>query len=464
MKNRNLYKLLGIMAVIAVAIVGIAYIFAPDSFIDFLTGAGGVMLAAAPAAAPAQTMQGIVQTTTDASKTDDFQTQEINRPSVSKSITKVMPSLTPLDTMLRELAAGTTKSDRYEYYSVVSRGTTATIKETVAETAAPEVAAIKLVSAHMLSLDGCLLVPSYEATASTDKATAVESGVAKKPLVLHIVEIDYAANQIKVIALNASHVPALTASDILYRMGSAKDQLAAISSDPQIMPTKDFNYCQINMCTISQSKFQQMQEKEVEFGMADLRESAILDFRYQNEVNSLFGFAREIIDPVSQKRKYTMDGFVRKISKFLDKGEAPSISSDVINGWMADIFDCNNGSDTRVMLYGADFATQMANSAVFSKQLEAGKTEIKFGLTWNRIETNFGSLLCRMHTGLGMNGYGNAAIVIDPANIRRIEQMPLTAETLDLDKAGQRRTDDVRLSESFTLEVTNPDTHAVLFG
>lgn len=466
MKNKKLYLALCVVAAIA-AFVGILFwIFAPDS--ETVAAAGSVltMFASAPIAASAEATvnPSVTSVNEQTSATDDFKRPEINKPTVSQTITKVMPSLYPLDTMLRELRTGKTKSDIYEYFSVVARGTFAKVKTAGTETAAPAIATVSLDSAHMLSLDGNLIVPEYEATTPSAKAAKVSSGVAKRPLVLHIVGVNYANQSVEVIALNASHVPAFAQGTVLYRGGTAKDQLAAMSDDPQILPTKDFNYCQINMCTISQSKLQALQEKEVAFGMAELQEQAIMDFRYQNEVSALFGYGREIIDPKTQKAKYTMSGFVQKVSKFLDKGSASSLTKDVINGWMADIFDCNNGSDTRVMLYGADFATAMANSAVFEKQLEAGKTEIKFGLKWNSIETNHGTLLCRMHTGLGMNGYGSTAMVIDPANIRRVEQMPLTEEQLDLDRSGRRRTDDVRLMESFTLEVTNPDTHAVLFA
>ena len=465
MEKKKVYLAVAAVAVIAVVVALVSCVCGACVDVAEVISSGAAVLCAAPLAATAEvTHQGVAKSVGDDSGMDDFNVPQVNKPTVSQTITKVMPSLYPLDTMLRELRTGTTKSDIYEYFSVVARGTFAKVKTAVTETSAPAITTIALDSAHMLSLDGNLIVPSYEATNAGAKATKVSAGVAKRPLVLHIVGVNYAGPSIEVIALNASAVPALAVGTTLYRAGTAKDQLAAMSDDPQILPIKDRNYCQINMCTISQSKLQSLQEKEVTFGMAELQEQAIMDFRYQNEVSALFGYGREIIDPKTNKAKYTMDGFVQKVSKFLDKGTASSITKEVINGWMADIFDCNNGSDTRIMLYGADFATAMANSAAFEKQLEAGKTEIKFGLKWKAIETNHGTLLCRMHTGLGMNGYGSAAMVIDPANIRRVEQIPLTEEQLDLDKSGRRRTDDVRLMESFTLEVTNPDTHAVLFA
>lgn len=317
MKNKKLYLALCVVAAIA-AFVGILFwIFAPDS--ETVAAAGSVltMFASAPIAASAEATvnPSVTSVNEQTSATDDFKRPEINKPTVSQTITKVMPSLYPLDTMLRELRTGKTKSDIYEYFSVVARGTFAKVKTAGTETAAPAIATVSLDSAHMLSLDGNLIVPEYEATTPSAKAAKVSSGVAKRPLVLHIVGVNYANQSVEVIALNASHVPAFAQGTVLYRGGTAKDQLAAMSDDPQILPTKDFNYCQINMCTISQSKLQALQEKEVAFGMAELQEQAIMDFRYQNEVSALFGYGREIIDPKTQKAKYTMSGFVQKIGR-----------------------------------------------------------------------------------------------------------------------------------------------------
>ena len=51
---------------------------------------------------------------------------------------------------------------------------------------------------------------------------------------------------------------------------------------------------------------------------------------------------------------------------------------------------------------------------------------------------------------------------IDPANIYRAERKPLEATELERDKVGLSRSTDVRIDESHTLAVLNPDTHAVI--
>lgn len=392
---------------------------------------------------------------------------EMNKATVSKKLAKVMPSNYPLDTMLREITSGSTNSDKYEFYSIVARGVKAKLSAAVstAESGGSPVTLSLSEGVHSLSLDGDLLVPTYNVavSGSTATATKVNAGVATRPLQLHIVGINYANKSVDVVGVNAP-CPTLAKDTELYRMASAKDQDAAISNDPMATPTKDFNYCQRNLCTISENAYQALQDKEVDYGMAEFKEQAIYDFRYQNEITSIFGsayYGGEMVDPNTQKRKLHMRGLldfgIKTISR--EGAEIP----EFLNTAMQEIFSNNNGSEKRILLYGPEFATALANSGAWQKQLEAGKTEVKWGITWKVIESNFGTLLCMLHNGLGMVGYGKSAVLIDPANIRRIEQVPLSMQDLDLKKAGIRNSKDVLMEEAWTLEVTNPATHAVLF-
>lgn len=463
MKNNKKMWCFGFLVVAVAMAVGMVFDhLLPDVFVNMV--GGDILTAFAFAGAAAvDTANGIVKPTLDGSTTDNPQKPEVDKPSFSKKLTKIFPSKFPLDTIARELPKGKTDSDEYKYASVVARAIGCTVKSTVTETAAPSLATISLNSAHMLSVDSNLMVANYNATGHGAKATLVsgEGAIAPSPLILHIVSINRADNSIKVFPVNASHVPALTAGQFLARVGVAKDQLTAMSEDPISLPTYDSNYCQINMATISEAYFQKLQEKEVEFGMADMQESALFDFRMQSEMAMLFGAKRFFLDPETGKAKYMMDGFVRKVGNTLNN-EGKGITENYLNRALAQIFDGNNGSEARLMFYGSDFGLSLEENATFQKQLEAGKTKVKFGITWNEIETNQGTILAKKHDAFNLVGFGKAALVIDPANFRRIEQRPLTVYDLDLEKAGKQRTQDRRIDESFTLEVTNPETHGLI--
>lgn len=461
MKNKRIISLLGFAGLLILAFVAV---LVQDMLMEALFTNVGILSATAFAGAPAsETIEGTVGTQKPGAETDKPAPQDVNKPSFSKKLCKIFPSKFMLDTITRELPEGSCDSDEYRYPSVVSRGTQATIKTAVTAVTAPEVATIVLDSVHMLSPDGNLLVPNYAATSPDEAAVEVSNGVSSSPLVLHIVKIERETNTIKVFPVNASGVPALPASTKLYRMGTAKDQMAAMSTDPTSMPTFDSNFCQINMCTISEGFFQKLQEKETEWGMADMQEMALYDFRYQNEMNLLFGAKRALLDPISGKYKYMMDGFVRKVGHTITNPNT-ALNEKFINNAVAEIFDGNNGSEARLMFYGSDFGVKMADGAVFQKQLDAGNTEIKFGITWNVIETNFGKLLCKKHDAFSLCGYGSAAMIIDPANFRKIVQKPLGVFDLDLERSGQQRSQDKRIDESFTLEVTNKETHGLILS
>lgn len=393
------------------------------------------------------------------SKTGEIEKPEVNKPSFSKKLTKVFPSKFPLDTIARELPKGKTNSDEYKYASVVSRALGCVIESQTTKTTAPALAEIKVVSTHMLSIDSNLMVPNYNAGVEAEPSKV--EGVALSPLILHVVGIDRAANKITVYPVNHTVVPAMTGGTFLARVGVAKDQLSAMSEDPISMPTYDSNYCQINMTTISEAFFQKIQEKETEWSMADMQDCALYDFRGQSEMAMLFGAKKFFLDPVTSKPKYLMDGVIRKVGnpEYLTGG---AVTEKLLNAALAKIFDGNNGSEARLMFYGSDFGLSLAENAAFAKQIEAGKTKVKFGITWNEIETNHGVVLAKKHDAFKQVGFGRAALVIDPANFRRIEQRPLTVYDLDREAAGISRTQDRRIDESFTIEVTNPDTHGLI--
>lgn len=456
MKNKKIFSLLGMLALVVIAA---AAIFAQEWLMQLFVCGGGELLCFSVFAGAAETVQGTVAATTVDAQ-GNIKKPEVDKDTVSKKLAKLMPSKFPLDTITREMPKGRTKSDIYRYASVLSRPLTCAVKT---ENTAGMQVEVELTTTHMISLDSNLLVPKFDATGPTAEAKATTSNaLSVSPLILHVIGINHGSGKVTVIALNASKVPVLPAGTAMYRVGVAKDQSAAKSDDPMVLPTFDQNYCQINMATVSEAYFQKLQEKEVDWSMKDMQESTMYDFRLQSELSLLFGYGREFVDPISRKPKYTMDGFIRKIPSIRNEGSG--VTSAFMNSAMAQIFESNNGSEARICFYGSDFGLSMANNAAFEKQLEAGKTRVKFGITFNEVETNQGTLLMKKHDAFKLMGYGNAAMVIDPANFRKIVQKDLGWFDLDLEKAGVSRSVDRRIDESFTLEVTNPETHALIIG
>jgi hypothetical protein len=297
------------------------------------------------------------------------------------------------------------------------------------------------------------------------EAKAASAKAALRLLTLRINKIDYEKDEVTVQGVNAisGTIPAET---ILYRAGIACDQHVAKTEDPQAMPTKDYNFCQRMLCTISENVYQAMQEKEVEYGMDDFRDQAIMDFRLQSEAKTIFGgkavAGENFIDKATGRRVLNSRGVVDFDIQAIEKGDDEEIDA-YLNRVMQEMFSVNNGSSERLLIYGAGFGTALANSKWWQKQLEANKTEIKWGVTWKMVESNFGSLRGIMDPALSLIGeYSNCALVIDPAHVRLVEQVALQERKLDLVSAGIRNSKDIVLEESITLELTNPKAHDLL--
>lgn len=410
---------------------------------------------------------------------------EINKATTSSKLAKIGWSNAPLDTFLRNIGKGKTNSDTYQFFSVTARGVACT-STAGASFNAKSFTIPMATGGQSLSKSGVLIAPAYTVD-STGKAKKVTSGVALKPVMLHIADVNYSQDpiQVTVAPLNFNSVDTTTGAEVnfkttYYRAGVACDQDVAITDDPQAMPTKDFNYCQRMLCTISENVYQAMQDKEVEYGLNDFRDQAILDFRLQSEMAAIFGGGaakggdvskgESFVDPKTNKRKLHMRGVLDFDIQHIERGKAEdgsAIQSEEIDAYlnrvMEQMFSVNNGSSERLLIYGAGFATALANSKWWQKQLEANKTEMKWGVTWKMVESNFGSLRGIMDPALSLTGpYSNCALIIDPAHIRLVEQVPMQQRKLDLVSAGIRNSNDIVLEESITLELTNPKAHGLL--
>lgn len=390
-------------------------------------------------------------------------TPEINKATTSQKLAKIGWSNAPLDTFLRNIGKGKTNSDTYQFFSVTARGVACTAS--AAEEKGDVIEVTLATGVHSLSKSGVLMVP----TLKVENGVAASAGAkpSLKPLMLHIADIDYSGKKVSLVPLNGTVEASLLANVTFYRAGIACDQDVAITEDPQAMPTKDHNHCQRMLCTISENMYQALQDKEVEYGLNDYRDQALLDFRLQSEMAAIFGggavAGENFIDPKSNKRKLHMRGVLDFDIQNIMKTEADEGVDAFLNRAMEELFAVNNGSSERLLLYGAGFATALANSKWWQKQLEANKTEMKWGVTWKMVESNFGSLRGIMDPALSLTGeYSNCALVIDPAHVRLVEQVPLQERKLDLVSAGIRNSKDIVLEESITLELTNPKAHGLL--
>lgn len=449
MKNSNLFnigtKVFGIVAMMALLMI----------FSHFAAAATGIIYAiGAPVAGAPVTVQAT-----------ETGSPELNRDAISKIVTKMRPATTPLDTMLREIdRAVAIKSFKTEYFAVDHRP----FYDTVA-------------TAYTATGDGQttydLVVNNIGMWAADD--TCMFYGVAGSDtldLQCFIISRNVSANTIKIQPLNGPAGSGTTAGEIILpasipistrivRCGAAKNELDAQTSPYAIIPVPAYNYAQIFMAQVEEGWYQSVHEKEVNWSFPDYQAQSIYDMRATIELSYLFGVRALFNDKVNAIQRYTTGGAIRFITKALEYGTGGSdrtIDNSTFVDWNKSIFVGNSGSDTRILLGGDGLMANLMKVDTVLKQIEAKNTQVKFGVTFNEIETNHGKLLFKRHPLFEQAGWTDKGIVLDMNHIEKHTYKPMSTRTLDLKASGQRNVNAVLIEEASALIVRYPDTHAII--
>jgi hypothetical protein len=289
-------------------------------------------------------------------------------------------------------------------------------------------------------------------------------GSDNKDLVLHIVSIT--SSTLGVVALNGggtnlSDFAAIAEDTKLTRIGNAKEETAAQTTPYTVFPQKAFNYAQIHMAQVEQSLYDKLHSKEVNWDLAEFRSEALWDMRGQMELASLFGYRNQVYDSVAGKYKYTSHGMTRYMTQASSFAAAGFDNDDFVT-MAKDIFTGNNGSETRVMFAGSGARATMAKAPSIQKQMEQRDVEVIWGVKFNRIETDFGTLLVKHHPLLNYTGWTDKVIQFDMNNIEKHTFKGMETANIDFSKSGVRKTKADVIDETFCCALKNPLTHRVI--
>ncbi len=448
MKNRNLkrvtYAILSIIGIFVVGLFGMLVLAA-------ICGAGGVTYAMAAGTVPDQTV-----TTEQAMDVSP----DLLRPDISKKITKIMPAAAPLDTLIREAGAHEkTGSLDFKFYSSELRpfeDTLAQLFTRPASLPSDSVYEITVTSGKIWQVDDDIIFHDTDG----------EDGL---PLVAHIV--GKSSDTLEVIFLNGGDeagqqegsVPPATIDDEtgIGRLGNAKAELDAQTDPYGHLPTDRWNYVQQHMAQVEESLWQKVHNKEVDWDIRDMQTLSLFDLRCKMEATSWFGVRRKVFDPRGDDYKYHSGGVIRFIDRMINMPNVV-ITDPIWAAWTKEIFVGNAGSDRRYMFNGSDLNVRLSDVPHISKQIDGKSTEVVFGLTFNKIETNFGILLMRHHPLFNYHGFKDAGVVLDLNNIRKRVFDPMRVRKVDLMVTGIKRANAYVLEENFGLETRYADTHAIM--
>jgi len=382
---------------------------------------------------------------------------------VDQRITKMRPSATPLDQILRHATSKTTKTMEFGYYSVDIRGVKATTTAAYTAVTTVDGAELTVDNPGLFAVTDTLYVPSK--TGFTESYV----GAPTTALILYVRAVG--ATSITVQAVNGAeltsgndgmYVPSLASGTVMYRLGRAAAEGDVRTSPYSALPTKQKNYCQIFKCEIAESSIQAMSSKEIPWSPNDIEEQAVYEWRMGMEASFLFGAKRKVYDSLKKAWVYSTGGVVNSISKHIDV--AATITDAVLVDVTKQIFVGNSGSRRRILFAGSGLVAKLSNVGTVQKQLEAGNTVVVWGIEWKEIRTNFGTLLLLQHDLLDMYGWENKGIVLDPSCLDKWTFAGLERLEVDTKKSGTFDGNVAVITEIAGAALKYPSVHAVLTG
>jgi hypothetical protein len=375
---------------------------------------------------------------------------ELLRPDIEEQVIKMKPSSTPIDQILRHATNKSTDSMEFGYYAVDQRPEKSSLSKNI-DLSDIERNIISAADNDLFDVSDTILFPDVFPNSDG------------KPLVVRVVS-KTDDGYLVVVALNGVKsatgkvvLPKVTKGAIMVRMGRAAGELDVQSPSLEALPERLTNYCQIFKVQIEESILFADHKKEAKWNFSDLDENAFYDFRRGMEKSFLFGVKAKIFDSVQKQNIWTTEGIWWQTNKEFHYTEATFTQATLIDVCKA-AFIGNNGNNRRILIGGSDLISMISKLQV-QKQLSAKDTEVKWGITWNVIVTNFGTLYVlhdEVFDQVGMPGNG---YILDPEYLTKRIYKPLNRLDLELVKSGQRNTNARVLTEISGVILKYPDAH-----
>ena len=382
---------------------------------------------------------------------------------LDERVTKIMPSDHPFDVVSRLNGREVPISAmEYEYYSVDTLPVMAQVTTAITGQGVTSAKTSTLVvdNPDYFEVTDTIYVPSVKGF--------LENGTAdnSRSLVLYV-NAKSGAN-LSVQAVNGGartaggkYVPNIPVGAKIYRMARAGSEGVIRNSPFSILPTKQSNYCQIFNTEVAMSTIAKMSKKEVNWGFSDIEEMNLNKMLREMEGSFKFGVKGRMQNDADKSWVYFTEGIAYQVSKVIEYDPNNSKNEDLVDITKI-IFNGNNGSKKRITIAGSEFVANISKIDSVQKQIDAGNTAVVWGIEWNEIRTNFGTLLLMQDVSMDEYGWSDKAIVIDPNYLCKATFKKLSRNVLDTIKAGTFDGDVVTLQEISCLVLKNAPCHAIL--
>lgn len=385
----------------------------------------------------------------------DAATPELLRRAIDERIATIRPMSTPIDQITRSADSRRCKSMQVEYYSVDTKKQKAILKSAASNARKiGEAWAYDIVTDDnaIFDVSETILAPGIIVNDST-----------REPLMLYVQ--DKSDTALVVVPINGTpdsegiaNMPSLMTGTMLVRMGRAAAELDVQSPQFSAMPKKARNNCQIFKMQVEQSTLQKIADKEVDWRFSDQEEAAIIDMRQGMEKSFLFGAKCRLLNPTKNEYIYFTGGIWNQCDPTNDYTLNEEISEATLIDICARAFDANTGSRHKILLAGSDLLQKLSN-VERSKVFAAFETRAVYGLEFNEIRSNFGTLMVMHSEVFDQCNHSGDGMIIDPDYITKYVHIPFNVETLDLRRSGQRNTEAVVITEASCLVLRYPKAH-----
>lgn len=458
------FSLLGCLMLVACVLLGIGDVSGAVFANGVATGVAGGTDAAA---------DGLGAVVTHAGKGGALETSDVRnlRPEmiqdpVDQNLVKIRPSLSPLDTILRYGQSMQTDSFEFKWYSIGTRDVDDTLSAnaTVTSNADPHLvnAVITLTgTVNNFAVSDTIIFPTI-------------NGKDNQPLLAYVVKKDPSRNQLEITVaedqmtvtevsgVETYGIAAIASGTALYRLGRAAAELDVTTDAISYIPKPTIGYCQRFMFEVAQSTYEKMLKKEIKFDISEIEEQALYEYRKCLEGSFLFGRKGKFWDSVKNTEVYSTGGITRQITNSYTLDDTNSDGTAALIALQKQIFTGNSGAKQRYMFAGSDFVEKMSTIATVQKQIEAGNTEVVWGITWKKIESNFGTLLLVHHELLDEYGWTSRAIVIDPQYLKKWQLSNFERKEYNGKDLAIMNGNFTVCSEVCGVAVYNPDAHAIV--
>lgn len=416
----------------------------------------------------------------------DVNAPELNREDISSSVTQMLPSRTPVDTIMRNLKRSQkAMSQKIGYYQAsykpICDNFDATATGAGSSVAAPASAYkmasgvelsfifVKVLNADMWRNNDTLLMRGLTLPGRKGAAVVGGTGTHIEDVMFYVAEKNETV--LKLIPIGGLKsaksgkfvLPDFLNSTVLIRMGQAKSELD-ITTDPfAIYPTLSWQYCQNFMAQIEESTFQKLTQKEASWGFSNFEAVNIMSMKMEMELSMLFGSEGEYV--AGNNRTYFTRGITRDIENTLTYGSGGSdltITKDNYNTWLKEVFDGNNGSTNRVLFAGSGLIKSLSLVDEFTRSITSVEKDAVLGVDVRKINTYFGTLDVVLAPLFREAGWENNGLILDLEHVTKHEFVPMSVTNLDLKSSGTRNADARVIQEVSCLTLRHPDCHAII--